>query len=115
MTCISASCESISASCARACATRIFAAATFFSCAAGALRVGGRNDPAVEQILLTPRIIVQEYQLRVLRVGIVDSRVDLRRRKIAACTQLRRIELHDHLAFVQTIPFPRQDFFHASS
>ena len=32
MTCISASCASMSASCARACATRIFAAARFFSC-----------------------------------------------------------------------------------
>src|SRR5438128_2040591 len=37
MICISANCESISASCARACATRIFAAATFFSCAFAAL------------------------------------------------------------------------------
>src|SRR6516225_4145599 len=32
MTCNSASCASMSASCARACATRIFAAARFFSC-----------------------------------------------------------------------------------
>jgi hypothetical protein len=86
-----------------------------FCRAAGALRVSGRNDSAVEQILLTPRIVVQEHQLRVLRVGIVNSRVDLRGCQIAARSQLRGIQLHNHLPLVQTIAFPRKNFFHASS
>jgi hypothetical protein len=48
--------------------------------------------------------------LSFLRVRIVDSRVDLRRRKIATRSQLRRIQLHDYLTFVQAIAFPRQNF-----
>src|SRR4029453_15968408 len=44
----------------------------------GALGVSSRDDSALQQILLTPRVIAQEYQLRFLRVCVVDSRVDLR-------------------------------------
>jgi hypothetical protein len=50
--------------------------------------------------------------LRFLRVGVVNSRIDLRGGKIATRSQLRRIQLHDHLSFVQSIPFPRENFLH---
>jgi len=53
--------------------------------------------------------------LRVLGVSIVDRSVDLRRSKITPRSQLRRIELHNHLAFVQTVSFPSEDFLHAST
>jgi len=43
----------------------------------------------------------------------VDRRIDLRGGKIATCSQFRRIQLHDHLSFVQSIPFPRENFLYA--
>jgi hypothetical protein len=86
-----------------------------FRCTVGALCISSRNNPALEQILLAPRVIAQKHPLRFLRVGIVNSRVDLRSGEIAARSQLRRIQLHDQLAFVQTIPFRSQDFFDAST
>ena len=53
--------------------------------------------------------------MRFLRIGIVNSRVNLRLGEIAARSQLRRIQLHDHLTFVQTIAFPRKNLFYTSA
>ena len=53
--------------------------------------------------------------MRFLRIGIVNSCVNLRLGQIAARSQLRRIQLHDHLTFVQTIALPRKNFFYTSA
>ena len=116
-TCISASCASISASWARALRTRIFAAATFFSCAFASavctLCVTRRNDFALEQILLTPRIVAQEFQLRLLRISVVNRGINLCGGKIAARSQFGSVQLNDRLAGAQSVPFPCENLFHA--
>ena len=111
-------CASISASWARACVTRICAAATFFSCAlAAAVCAFGiirGNDFALKQILLTPRVVAQEFQLRLLRISVVNRGVNLCGGKIAACSQFGSVQFHDRLAGTQSVPFPCENLFHAS-
>ena len=59
-----------------------------FSRAVGAFRVSGRNDPALQQILLALRLVAQENQLRFLRIGVVHGGVDLSGGKITPRSQL---------------------------
>ena len=46
------------------------------------------EDPALKQILLAPRVVVQEHQLRFLGVGVVNRGVDLRSSKTTPRSQL---------------------------
>src|SRR5439155_15858196 len=57
----------------------------------------------------------QELQLRFLCIRVVVCCIDLRGCKVAARSQFRCIQLHEHLSFVQTIAFPRKNFLYAST
>jgi hypothetical protein len=83
--------------------------------AVSALGISGRNYLALKQLLLTPCIIAKELQLRFLCICVMDCRIDLRGGKVATRSQFRCIQLNDHLAFVQAIAFPRENFLYASS
>ena len=78
-----------------------------------ALRVIRRNDFALEQIRLTFRVVTQEIELRLLRIGIVNGGIDLRRGQIAPRLQLGCFQLHDWLTGPQGIALPRENFLHA--
>ena len=56
------------------------------------------------------RVGAEELQLRRLRVGIVNGGGDLCRRQLAPGPKLRRFQLGNHLPFVKTIAFLREDF-----
>jgi len=62
-----------------------------------ALSVIWGDDFAFEQIRLTFRIVAQEIELRLLRIGIVNGGIDLRRGQIAPRLQLSCFQLHDWL------------------
>ena len=68
--------------------------------ALGALGVVRGNDFAFQQILLPFCVCPQKFQLRRLRIGVVNGGVDLCGRQLAPGPEFGRCQLHDQLAFM---------------
>ncbi len=75
-----------------------------------------RRDGVIAQKFLLPlRVRVQELQRRFLRFDIATGGIDLRLGEVTLRGQFGCIELHNRIAFFQSLAFARENLFHPAA